>query len=322
MALFRKAAAAVNTHYDIATELTVALKPSIRRVRKLEAQGTPANGVVTGIHFKLNDDTTRKEFAITVLDGSGLRIGVRTSPSVAHRLRLGMPAVVKLDGDRGVLDWDAMTQAWGLGSDFIAQDSLRKPPSDGIIDTALDMRVQSHLKKWTPTQATIVSFQRCTVMGLPTQNWDVELQLADGSRALSKRDGVPSYAQWDAKLGAVVPAVIDPKDSSRASIDWPAFARAQFDTVGFDDDPPPGSIAAELEVSRGGSGAVSAMSVNAAPRVDDPSKPVVLDGTMLSWVDARRQGYMSQDDFEEALADWQEAGMCTPAQAALARATT
>ena len=251
MAWFKRAASAVNTHYDVATELQVALAPSIRRVRKLEERGTPANGVITGIHFTLSNETTRKEFAVSVLDDGGPhRFGVRTQPTEAHRLRLGVPVVAKLDGDRGILDWEAMAAAWGLQGQFLSQESIRKPPADGIVDTALDARVQGRLKKWVPTQATIVSLQRCTMLGLPTLNWDVELRLADGRTAVSTRDEVPSYAQWDAAPGAVVPAVIDPKDPGRASIDWPAFALAQFDVVGFDDEPTPGSIAAEIEDTR------------------------------------------------------------------------
>ena len=321
MAWFRKAASAVNTHYDVATELTVALAPSIRRVRKLEERGTPANGVITGIHFSLNNETTRKEFAVSVLDGSGSRrFGVRTQPTEAHRLRLGVPVVAKLDGDRGILDWDAMSRAWGLESQFLSQDSLRKPPADGIVDTALDARVQRHLKKWLPTQATIVSLQRRTMMGMPTLNWDVELRLPDGRTAVSARDEVPSYAQWDAAQGAVVPAVIDPNDPGRASIDWPAFALAQFDAVGFDDDPPAGSIAAEVEGARGTRDVPAVMGANAAAPVGDTSAPVALDSTMRAWVDARKGGHMSKKDFNKALDDWSAAGMCTAAQVEAARA--
>jgi hypothetical protein len=155
---------------------------------------------------------------------------------------------------------------------------------------------------------------------MPTQNWDVELRLSDGRMASSKRDAVPSYAQWDAAPGAVVPVVISPKDETRASVNWPAFTRAQFDAVGFDDDPPEGSIAAELEDSKASYGR-SVMSVNAPAAPADPAAPVVLDRTMLSWIEARKGGYMSQADFEEALADWQEAGMCNASQVALARAS-
>ena len=324
VAWFKKAASAVNTHYDVATEFTVALAPSIRRVRKLDERGTPANGVITGVHFSLNNETTRKEFAVSVLDGSGSRrFGVRTQPGEAHRLRLGVPVVAKLDGDRGILDWDAMASAWGLEGQFLSQESLRKPPADGVVDTALDARVQRHLKKWLPTQATIVSLHRCTMMGMPTQNWDIEIRLPDGRTAVSKRDEVPSYAQWDAAPGAVLPAVVDPDDPGRASIDWPAFALAQFDAVGFDDDPPPGSIAAEIEGGRDGTrDAPSVMGANVAAPSRDPSAPVTLDSTMRSWIDARRGGHMSQKDFDKALDDWCAAGMCTAAQVEAARAET
>jgi hypothetical protein len=321
LAWFRKAASAVNTHYDVAAELTVALAPSIRRVRKLEERGTPANGVITGISFSLSNETVRKEFAVSVLDGSGSqRFGVRTQPNEAHRLRLGVPVVAKLDGDRGILDWDAMARAWGLEGQFLSQESIRKPPADGIVDTALDARVQRHLKKWFPTQATIVSLQRCTMLGMPTLNWDVELRLPDGRTAISTRDGVPSYAQWDAAPGAVVPAVIDPKDPGRASIDWPAFALAQFDAVGFDDDPPPGSIAVDVEGASGTRDAPTVMGANTVAPAGDPSAPVALDSTMRAWVDARNGGHMTQKDFDKALDDWSAAGMCTAAQVEAARA--
>jgi hypothetical protein len=319
MGLFKRAAEAVNTQYDVATTLAVALDPANRRVSKLAARGTPANGVITGIRFTVNESTTRKEFAVSVpRHGSVLRFGIRTQPAEAHRLRLGVPVVAKVDGDRGVLDWEAMRAAWDLGDQFLSQESIRRPPDDGVVDTALDARVQSHLKKWTPVQATITSLERRTVMGMPSQNWDIQLRLADGSTALSKSDEVPSYAQWFAAPGVAVAAVVDPKDPSKASIDWPAVALAQFADVGFDDDPPPGSIAAEIENSRG-AGAASAMSAGAPPPTA-PGAPVSLDATMQSWVDAVRAGYMSKKDLDGALADWAEAGMCTPAQAEAARA--
>jgi hypothetical protein len=312
MGLFKRAASAVNTA-DPVTDLTVALAPEIRRVRKLEERGTPANGVITGIKFSLNDETTRKEFAVAVLD-TGMRFGIRTQPPYAFRLRLGLPVVLKVDGGRAVLDWAAMSGAWDLDDDFLAQDAMRKPPADGVIDTALDARVQRHLKKWSPVTATIMSVTRKTVMGVPTLNWDVELELADGSRALSKSDEVPSYAQWWAAPGTTVPAVVNPDDTSKASIDWPKFALAQFDAVGFDDELVAGSIAAELEQL---SAATPAMATDVAA---DPDAPVALDMTMRSWVDARRGGAMSERDFEKALRDWQEAGMCNAAQTDAARA--
>ena len=320
MGFFRKAGSAVN-ELDVATDLTVKLSPSIRRVSKLEAHGTSANGVITGIHFTLNDSMTRKEFAVSVnLNGEWQRFGVRTQPAEGHRLRLGVPVVVKVDGSRAILDWDAMAAAWGLQGQFLSQDSMRKPPADGVVDTALDARVQRHLKKWTPTQATIVALERTSVLGLQTLNWNIQLQLPDGTTALSKRDEVPSYAQWYSAPGEVVPAVIDPKDSSRANIDWPGHAIERFDTVGFDDDPPAGSIAAQIEDARTTSTGAPTMSTSPQAVVADPTAPIVLDGTMQGWVDAFRGGYMKAKDFSQTLDDWRAAGMCTQAQADAARA--
>src|SRR5688500_17845723 len=136
MGWWKRAASAVD-NVDPATDLTVALSPSIRRVRRLEERGTPANGVITGIRCTVQGETTRKELAVTVLDGAARRFGVRTQPVPAHRLRLGVPVVARLDGDRGILDWDAMAVAWGLGDAFLTQESIRKVPDDGIVDTAL-----------------------------------------------------------------------------------------------------------------------------------------------------------------------------------------
>ena len=81
------------------------------------------------------------------------RSNAPNGPSTCHRL--GMSVVVRLDGDRGVLDRPAMAAAWGLGDGQLSQDSLRRPPDDGVVDTALDARVQRHLRKWMPTAPTI-----------------------------------------------------------------------------------------------------------------------------------------------------------------------
>jgi hypothetical protein len=317
MGRLKRALSALN-RVDPATDLPIVLSPSIRRVRKLEKRGTPANGAITGIRFTVQGETTRKEFAVTVLDGAARRFGVRTQPVQAHRLRLGVPVVALVEGDRGILDWDAMAGAWGLGDAFLTQDSIREVPDDGIVDTSLDARVRKHLKRWAPTEATIVALHRRSVLGVPASSWDIDLQLPDGQTAVSRRDDVPSYAQWYAAPGAVVPAVVDPGDRSRASIDWPAFALARFDTVGFDDAPPPGSIAAEVE----GATPVPPVSVmstaGAVAPPGDPGAPVALDATLQSWVDACRSGSMRLREVERAVTDWRAAGMCNDAQAAAA----
>lgn len=322
MRWIKRAADAVNTNYDVATSLRMALDPSIRRVRKLDQRGVQANGVLTGILFSVRNETTRKEFAISVLrDGAWHRIGVRTQPPEAHRLRLGVPVVVKLDGDRGILDWEAMADAWGLTGQFLAQESMREPPGDGVVDRALTGPAHRHLKSPDRTPATIVSMERLTVMGMRTLNWDIQLRLPTGETTVSKSDEVPSYVQWYAAPGAVVPVVVHPKRPSEATVDWAAFANAQRGPVGFDDDPPPGSIAAEVEASRG-AGAATAMSFSppAPPPPPPPGAPVTLDGTMRSWVAMTRDGHMSRKDLDRALNDWLAAGMCNQAQVDAARA--
>jgi hypothetical protein len=305
MGLFKRTAPAASTAVP-------AVPLSVRRAQKLEERGTPANGVITGMKFSLNDDTARDDYVVTVL-ATGGRHAVRATTAVAHRLRLGLPVVMKDEGGV-VFDWDAMTAAWELPDRYLGQDSLRKVPDDGIDDGALDVRVQRHLRKWSPVTATVMSVTRSTMFGLQTVNFDVELELADGSHALSKRDNVPSYARWWAASGAVVPAVVDPDDTTKANVDWRAFALGKVDQVGFDDDPIEGSIAAVLEEPAPAAPAMAAASVEA-----DPFAPLALDVSMSSWVAARRGGQMTERDFEKALSDWRAAGMCTEAQIDAAR---
>lgn len=233
---------------DPTAAITVALDPAARRCRKLEARGTPADGVVTGVRFRLDGETTRKEYAISVLGPTGPeRFGVRVLTASQSRLRLGLQVVVKHDGGRAVLDWEAMTAAWGWPPSPFSQEPLRKPPADGIEDGTVDWRVQRHLKRWVPTSARIVELRRRRALGMPTLDWDVVLELPDGARAVSTGDEVPTYAYWDAVPGATVAAVVDPEDRSRASIDWRSVALSTAATTGFDDDPPAGSIAAAAE---------------------------------------------------------------------------
>ena len=302
-----------------AEELLIAVSPSIRRVRKLDDRGTPANGVITGIAFDLSGDQTRQRYAITV-DGS--RVGVKLPYARgAHRLRLGLPVVMKLDGKRGIIDWEAMCRAWGIEGSNWRQDAERTPPRDGIVDTSLDARVQKRLRTWTPTHATIVGLEHKLMMGMPTMNWHVTLRLPDGSTSLSKADEVPAYAWWDARIGAEVPAVVDPSDPSRAAIDWPTYVLAGARDVGFDDDPPAGSIAAQVEAAWAAPAPPPATGAGTVrpSHTDAPGAPVGLDLSLQSWVDAFRGGHMKQKDFDQAVADWQAAGMCTPAQALAAR---
>lgn len=257
MGWFRRAAETLNTA-DPLLDAQLALTPSIRRVARLEAQGTPANGVITGIRFSLNDDTTRCEYAVTTAGPSGFgagttpadltRFGVRTQPTQGgHRLRLGVPVVVKVDGKRGILDWEAMRAAWGLQGVVLNQEAMKSPPDNGVVDTAVDWRFDKRLKKGERARATITALGRRSAMGMATLNWDADLRLADGRVTQAGGQEVPAYAQWFAAVGVEVPIALDPKDPSKAAVDWAAAALENIGDVGFDDDPPAGSIAAQVE---------------------------------------------------------------------------
>lgn len=223
------------------------------RAAALASRGTPANALITGIELSSDTESVRHEFAITAAgpDGASVRWGVRVVSMSTHRLRLGLPVVVRVEDGDGVFDWPAMTAAWGGGDPFFSQRPIRRPPEDGVDDSARDHRVQRRLTKWTRHEATIVGLERRHAMGMATENWDVSLRLADGRVATSQGDRVPVYAQWDAAPGVVVPIAIDPDDPQRAVVDWPAFAVARAGTVGFDDLPAAGGIAAALAAPGG-----------------------------------------------------------------------
>ena len=134
-----------------------------------------------------------------------------------ERLRLGMPVLLRVDDDgHAVLDWQALCARWGIGFAEPAQRPLRTAPDLGVRDTALDGRVKSHLEKWTAARAKIVSFERRTMFGgVTTQNWDLDLQFADGAPTRARGEMVPFYASWLTAPGVDVPIVFDPRIPAR-----------------------------------------------------------------------------------------------------------
>ena len=245
--------------------LTDTIGPSrYKKGQDLEDGGRSVPGRIAGIERKLDsgDDTELFALEFTGTDGPVLA-GTRIRARGMERLRLGMPVLLRVDDDgRAVLDWQALCARWGIGFAEPAQRPLRSAPDPGVSDTALDMRVQKHLKKWTPARAKLMSFQRRTMFGgVATQNWDVDLQLADGTTTRAGGELVPFYASWLAVPGADVPIVFDPNDPGKASVDWPAAANEAAERAGaLDDAPPAGSIAGPS-------------STTAAPRRRPPCRP-------------------------------------------------
>ncbi len=235
--------------------LTDTIGPSrYKKGHDLERSGRQVAGRIAGIERKLEagDDTELFALEFTGLGGPVLA-GTRIRARGMERLRLGMPVLLRVDDDgHAVLDWQALCARWGIGFSEPAQRPLRSAPDPGVRDTALDMRVQSHLKRWTPARARITSLERRTVFGgVATQSWDVDRQLPDGAMARAGGELVPFYASWLAAPGVDVPIVLDPKDPGKASVDWPAAADEAADRAGgLDDAPPAGSIAAAIEHDR------------------------------------------------------------------------
>jgi hypothetical protein len=216
------------------------LSPTLRdrgyaRGERILVDGRQVTGVLTGIARRGEDGGERHALAF-LLDGArgGVRIG-RADGAAALRLGLAVPLRADDDG-QAVLDLPGL-----------AQEPLRKPPGDGIDDRALDARVQKALGRWSPARARIVAVGRRTALGMPTLDFDVELELDGGARCADRKHEVPFYAAWLAAPGAEVPVVVDPGDPARAVVDWPAAAREHADRPGALGDPPPaGGVAALL----------------------------------------------------------------------------
>jgi len=206
---------------------------------KLAERGAPGTAIVTGIRGRLNDDTTQMVFRLEWNDGA-LHEGAIEYFNPPASLRLGSEVMVRTDGGAVVLDPDAM--ASGAAAPREPGTKKRSAPDRGVDDKALDARVLSHLKKWTPERAVIASWDAVTVMGMKTDNWNIVVTRSDGSTATTSRDNVPNYARWFAYPGLEVPIVVDPGKPDHMQVDWPAVADEQAGGT-WADVPLAGSIA-------------------------------------------------------------------------------
>jgi hypothetical protein len=215
------------------------------RAEALAASGLRNEAVVTGIKRRTSDGTTDTDVRLEWYAPESRAAGIHYGDSMPLVVRLGSTVAIRFDGDAAVLDPVAMAGTPGAPAD--AGRRSRKTPDQGIDDMALDSRVQSRLKKWTPATGVVESFERVTAFGMAMDNWHILVRRPDGAIAKVNRDHVPSYARWFVAPGAEVPIVVDPKDASRAQIDWPALAEQRAGVGGRWQDPPPeGSIAEAL----------------------------------------------------------------------------
>ena len=267
--------------------LTDTIGPSrYKKGQEIERGGRSVTGRIAGIERKLEAGEDTELFALEYIGPEGPVVaGTRIRTRGMERLRLGMPVLLRVDDDgHAVLDWKALCARWGIGFVEPAQRPLRSAPDSGVSDTALDTRVQDHLENWTAARAKITSFERRTMFGgVSTQNWDVDLQLADGTTTRASGELVPFYAGWLAAPGVDVPIVFDPNDPGKASVNWPAAAKEAADRAGaMDDVPPAGSIAAAIEQDRSAP-PQTRMSATAPPTDMDPEVAPIEGVSLETW---------------------------------------
>jgi hypothetical protein len=247
MGLFKRLVQGADKVYDAKESLETAVFKDHRfdRADKLAASGDPNQAVITGIKRRFNDSTTNTDIRLEWFAPEHRVGAIHYGSAMPMLIRLGSTVAIRADGDAAVIDSQAMAEAPDPPRD--AGRRSRKVPEQGMDDKALDMSVLSRIKKWTPQDATVESFERVTVFGMPSENWTIVLTCPDGTRATVKKDEVPAYARWFVAPGAVVPAVIDPKDATRAQINWPELAaRAAVAGGTWQEQPPAGSIAASV----------------------------------------------------------------------------
>ena len=240
-----------------------------QQAERLAESGTRTEAVITGIRLRLNDTLTDVTLRLTWFDGAPRHAAIALGTGRLSGLRLGSTVAIRQDGDAAVLDWSAMAPTWCSPAEP-GQRRDRKAPDEGIDDRALDMRVLKRLREPDRVRGVISGLSRVTVFGLPSENWDIEIRLPDGSARRSPKDAVPFYAHWFAAPGAEVPVALS--GDSGAQIDWPALAEERAARGGlWTDRPPDGSIAALL-LAGAASGSPATGATAAAA---NPAHPIV-----------------------------------------------
>ncbi len=248
MGFWGKVLGGLDKAYDAKTDAELAIFRDRRfaRADALAASGSRNEAVVTGIRRRTDGDAStitviRLEWSDPEPRAGALRFGAE-SPAV---VRLGSSVAVRTDGDRVALDHAAM--AGTPGEQDSGQRTTRSVPEQGVDDKALDTRVEKAMAKWPSEQGTLVSFERTSWLGMSSLNWDLVVRRADGGLSTVPGDNVPAYSRWFVAPGVTLRIHVDPKDPTKARVDWPELAERMAAVGGrWQDPPPPGSITADM----------------------------------------------------------------------------
>lgn len=291
MGFFDRVIGAVNKADEKATDLEHRLTVDRRygQAQRLAAEGLQDEAVITGIERKLNAGTAQTSVRLEWLAPEPSTAGILLGSEPIAAIRLGATVAIRTDGGQAVLDWETMTSSLGL-TEAPGQRRRRSAPDQGVVDTALDMRVLSRLKKGVPGVGSVQSIAQSRTVGVLTENWTIVLTRADGSSVTVRNDHVPSYVRWYVHPGAELPIVVDPKDPARGQVNWPKLAEERAVSGGrWQDRPPDGSIAADLQGPFAATQAEQATGVSfgveqdVAPASDDPGLSPIEGVDLDTW---------------------------------------
>lgn len=206
---------------------------SDRRLARLVEEGEVAPATIYAIRILPKGDSADEYYygLDVAASDAPFRASVRQQLAPEpERARLGSEVLVRHLDVRVAIDWPGTLERAGVptkGAAILAIKTLREPLPPGIDDRRLDHK---RLERGRRTTAELVAAERAFALGMPLQNWDLDL-LVDEENASPRqvslsRKLVPPYAVHLLEAGTRLPVAVDLKRPDRVTVDWAAAAEA------------------------------------------------------------------------------------------------